>query len=328
MKGNGVRGGEKMILDFFSNEKRQIFVVGYGSQGSAWSRILKADGWEVSLYLSSRERSFQQALRDGFQPRLLEELPGDLVSHGSKKSLGLVAFLCPDQVIGSVYRDYLSSVPTDLCLVLAHGYAVYAGELMCSRTNHYLALLAPKAIGPKLLKAGLKSKRGHASAGHELAAALCVPEGVESHVMDLALSLGFRTEKLIRTSFEKEAVADLISEQGLLCGGIFTLLKWTVEAMRKAGVSEALIREECLTELELIASLIRERGPASTFEKISDAAKAGTIAMGQVFDDSNLRPLFEKQVDEVISHRFVDYLRSKSWEKKAKEYQENLREIL
>ncbi len=80
-----------------------------------------------------------------------------------------------------------------------------------------MRLLAPKAIGPELRRAFAKGRP------HDLKAATTdLREAPE--LAALAAGLGFATENLIACTPEMEAVGDLISEQMLLCGGLFTLV--------------------------------------------------------------------------------------------------------
>lgn len=251
------------------------------------------------------------------EPKALSALTTELAHFTSP---ALVAFLCPDAVIGSIYHEVLAQVAAPMTLILAHGYAVYAGDLKPARPEHELALFAPKAIGPKIW-ALFQEARGDT---HRLVAGFHASPERAPAVQAFAQAMGFAPGNLVPASFEQEAVGDMISEQGLLCGGVFTLMEWTLEAMRAAGIPERLIREECLTELELIAGLLRERGPATTFRAISQAAQAGTIAMQQALERSDARVHFDRQLKEVVDRRFAEYFRSGKWQPQAQEFTRRL----
>src|SRR5688572_26048760 len=110
--------------------QKHAILLGFGSQGSAWAECLKASGWMVDVYLprasSGPESSWSRAESLGFKPRLMSELPKGF----SRNEPALICALTPDHLIGGIYRDYLAPLKdTPLTLVLAHGYAVYAGEL-------------------------------------------------------------------------------------------------------------------------------------------------------------------------------------------------------
>lgn len=289
---------------------RVLDLIGFGSQGSAWAQCLRSSDWRVRVWLPQHSATFENARELGFEPRLLNEFQTVATAEKSDAPI-LVAALTPDHLIGRLYEEVISSVARPLTLVIAHGYTVYADDLKLARAEHEVALLAPKAIGPKLLSAY------HAFRPHTLVAGLSVSPSREAALLELAHGLGFRTDHLVRTTFEKEAVGDLISEQGLLCGGVLTLLEWTMNAMANAGCPDALIREECLTELELIAGMLRERGPASTFKKISQAAQCGVVAMQERLESSNAKAAFDEQVQDVVSKRFLATMRGEEWKVKA-----------
>jgi ketol-acid reductoisomerase len=291
-----------------------IHLVGFGSQSRAWAQCLRTSGWRVHIYLARSESpSFQAALELGFEPALLMDLRARLEKREPSHA-ALVAMLCPDSSIGVIYDDVLAPLETGLTVILAHGYAVYAGDLKSHKPQHEIALLAPKAIGPKIWSLFQETPRGEY---HRLVAGYHASAEREADVRAMAEAMGFALERLVQASFEQEAIGDLLSEQGLLCGGLFTLMEWTMETMRKAGVPPALIHEECITELELIAGLLRERGPATTSKTISQAAQCGTVAMQTRLEQSNAREHFQAQLDEVISKRFVDEFREGSWKRKA-----------
>jgi ketol-acid reductoisomerase len=292
-----------------------LYLIGFGSQAQAWAQCLRASGWSTQIYLSRPEgKSAIKARELGFthiHPLSdLAELPSD----------ALVAFLCPDTEIGPVYRDHLAGLDRPLTLLLAHGYAVYAKELAPARPSHELALFAPKAIGPKIW-ALYQEARGDF---HRLVAGFSASSERAPQVTAMGRALGFARERMVTATFEQEAIGDLLSEQGLLCGGVFTLLEWTLEAMKKAGVPEALMREECLTELELIAGLLRERGPADTYKAISQAAQAGTVAMQDALTKSGARSHFDAQLAQVLDRRFARYFSAGEWKPQARELTQRL----
>lgn len=302
-----------------------IHIVGFGSQGSAWAQCLRASGWNVQVYLTHLggspnrppSKSYEAAEKLGFKPHPLKDLPLHL-SPGEKPHW--VAMLCPDGVIAPVYRDFLQSSPADIRLILAHGYVVYANELNLAGPHHRVTLLAPKAIGPKLLE----NFQNSFPAPHRLAAAFWAAPADQEALSQIARALGFAQDSLINASFEQEAIGDLISEQGLLCGGVFNLLELTMNTMQKAGIPEALIREECITELELIAGLIRERGVCQSFKAISQAAQCGTASMAEKLDAAGIQEIFETQATFVQNREFVGYFRSQKWQDRIHQFTERL----
>jgi ketol-acid reductoisomerase len=94
--------------------------------------------------------------------------------------------------------------------------------------------------------------------------------------------------------------------------------------MAQAGIPDALIREECLTELELIAGLIRERGPSQTFQAISQAAQCGALGMKTVFESSDLKERFQSQLSKIQTGEFAKHFQSSEWQSQAKDFTNSL----
>ncbi|MFZ9595044.1 MAG: hypothetical protein ACO3A2_03100 [Bdellovibrionia bacterium] len=106
----------------------------------------------------------------------------------------------------------------------------------------------------------------------------------------------------------------------MLCGGIFNLLLETFQAMDSAGIPRALIWEECVTELELIAGLIRSQGLSKSFQAISQAAQCGTLSMGESLQKAGLRDLFQSQAQWIREGGFAEFFKSGEWKGKAQEF--------
>ncbi|MGK5083691.1 hypothetical protein WDW37_10340 [Bdellovibrionota bacterium FG-1] len=313
---------------------KTLCIVGFGSQAQAWTRCLLDEGeTQVQVYLARQNGpSFQAAQELGIAARSVQNLGPDLLALQTQNPTepALVALLCPDSVIGSVYHEVLAPLSLPLTIVLAHGYAIYAGDLKPSRPEHQIALFAPKAIGPKIWALFQQAKAESSptkTSFHRLVAGFYASAERAPQVRELARLLRFAPERLVPASFEKEAIGDLLSEQGLLCGGVFTLLEWTIEAMTRAEIPAGLIREECLTELELIAGLLRERGPAATFGAISQAAQCGAVAMRARLEASGVRAHFDAQLSEVLDRRFIERFRGETWKAQADAFQQKLLEL-
>ncbi|GEM_PF-2001366 len=284
-----------------------IHLVGRGSQGRAWDECLRRTGRQVLVYHRGNSAS----------------LPSGLSSR-SRDQVQIVVLACADDAIASVYNEHLRSVDAPLLCVLLHGFAVYSGSLpkTALASNHALALLAPKAIGPELRTEFFE----HFPHPHDLKAALhleanseLLRETFREALSTLARDLGFATHNLIPATFEKETVGDLISEQGLLCGGVFTLLDATLERMMDAGVPPRLAREECFKELELIAKMLTSKGFSPTFQAISAAAKAGTVRMRELLEKFPARSAIHQASQEILNKEFVTFFENNRWKPLAAE---------
>ena len=318
----------------FEGFNKFINIVGYGSQGQAWVHNLSSSGWNVHLYLREAGKSFALAKQSGFNPRSLSELSGALESaapngtaaSGAEMKVGaqIIALLCPDEEISKIYDEHLAKIDAPLIIVIAHGFAVASGALKMRDDLHQVVLLAPKAIGPKLIQ---KYKEAPHHSHTLLGAVSASSESGKIALLQVAQGLGFQEQNLVWTDFEKETTGDLISEQILLCGGVFNLMAWAIEEMRDAGIPERLIRQECLTELELVAGLIEEKGMAAAFEKISSAAQYGTLEVKKILDQSGLKNMFSEQVQKIRSGEFAKSFLSADWKEQHSSYIRNMRNL-
>ena len=290
--------------------KKLIHVIGYGSQGSAWAKCLRDSGWDVRVYLlRSDSESARRAKGDAFNVLPVFVLPAVLAHLKLENDEShLVAMLCPDLAIAPLYQEVLSPLQLPITLILAHGFAVYAKQLRLSQTQHELALLAPKAIGPKLRAEFVRAQT------HELVAAFYSEPLRQKQVEAVAGGLGFHTKNLVHASFDQEAIGDLISEQILLCGGVFTLLEQARLNMKRVGVPERLIKEECLTELALIADLIKTKGVVGTMNSISEAAQAGASLFYSRALKQGVSELCANVTDAILSRDFVREYETGQWQ--------------
>ena len=290
-------------------EAQKTFLqVGFGGQGEAWAQCLRDSGANVEIFFTGTEKTYSKAKQQRFSVAMLSELGASIERLFTLTTEPVpVLLLCPDDQIGSVYQEFLANLKIPLNLVIAHGYSVYSGALK-PKLEHRLHLFAPKAIGPKIREAYESSRF------HSLKVAICKSNSPTSSDFISGLSdlLGFNSENRIETDFETETIGDLISEQLLLCGGLFTLLETTVEAMESAGIPKALIQEECYSELKLVVDMIESYGLAHTLGKISNAAKAGAG-----ITRSRLKPLLKDlakdTVDGILTKRFDDEYREGKW---------------
>ncbi len=271
-----------------------FFSIGFGGQGQAWFPSLQEAGLNCSLVLREDGPSFQKAIKAGFSPISVEKFEGAL------KNKSICLMLIPDRSIGAFYEKHLAPrTDLELHIVLATGFADWSGELK-PRPGHFVHMLGPKAIGPELRRAIVEQKPTH-----NLKAAVTEHSLKESFFQKVLSALGYAQSNLIPCTFEQEAVGDLISEQLLLCGGIFTLYEQTVTAMKAAGIPDALIQEECGTELVLIAKMIAEKGLDKTREAISDTAKQGARITCDALLKSDLPRVLQARVQAIRSKNFV-----------------------
>lgn len=279
-----------------------FFQVGYGGQGKAWYPSFIEAGLHPKLVLNSNGPSHKLAADQGYAPITPEELTNQLVDGST------IILLLPDRKISEFYKKYIQPSSAKVDLVMATGYAIYSKELTPA-PQHQVHMFAPKAIGPKLREEILNAVEHESQKKtHKLKAAVSPSVKTNSNMALVQKALKFHTDCLVEVSFEQEAVGDLISEQLLLCGGLFKLFETTTQEMRKVGIPDSLIQEECGTELVLIATMLRDHGLEKTREAISDTAKQGAKLMMKELVAGGIDSVLSKRVEKIINKEFVKEL--------------------
>lgn len=275
---------------------RELYIIGYGSQASAWAQNLRDSGVEVQIFLRNLDsKGAKESVSNGFAPIPLENL--SQVLQKNSNSTGPIALLCSDSAIPEVYDRYISPSLRPLQLVLAHGLCIYNGSLKPRTHDHEIFLFAPKSIGPELRKAFLTRDKNKP---HSLVAAIHAPKPTRlSLILELGQAMGFNRDNLIECHPRLEAMADLLSEQWVLCGTLFSQIQWTMEEMRKFGVPERLIHTECIEELGLIASMLKANGVEGTISRISQTAKEGAAMTKEKLIKAGIPELIRASASEL-----------------------------
>lgn len=251
-----------------------IILVGFGSQARAWA-----------LNLRDSKQAIKVALRTGSPARDLAVSMGfdciDLETESLKKYT-LFLMLIPDDKHQDFFDKNKSFLKPGAHFIYAHGFSVSKDRLheKYSQFNH--SLLAPKAIASDVrFQYETKGKIG--------AAYFAQNEENENTLKTLAKNLGFTA--LYKSHFDEECMADLFSEQSILCSLIpYASLK-SYNLLRKNGVSAEIAFMECFLELKSITSAFVTLGPQAFFKLISPNALIGSqkgreMLLNQSFDES------------------------------------------
>jgi ketol-acid reductoisomerase len=97
--------------------------------------------------------------------------------------------------------------------------------------------------------------------------------------------------------------------------------------MKKANIPDQLIAEECFTELELIASLLKQKKGLETFLKISKAAQIGTVKFNQALLKSGMKEHFAQMAQDVVSKKFAKEFLSGQFEQDHRHFITELRSV-
>lgn len=281
-------------LDLSILSRKQIVIVGYGSQGRAQALNLR-DGGYSPLVAVREGRSYQRAVADGFRPEPVGEAVG---------KADVVMLLTPDETHSEVCaRSVVPNARKDMFLGFATGFAVHFGMVdLPDWLRVFLA--APKGPGHVL--------RAKFEAGGGIPALVASLKGDREEIEVAAAyagAIGCGRAGVVRTTFREEAVADLFGEQCVLVGGMVELMKSAFEVLVKRGFTPEVAYIECVSEVEYMASLISRVGIAGLGANISSTAFFGGATRGPRVVDGAVRARLESMLAEIEDGSFLKEFR-------------------
>jgi len=249
-----------------------IVLVGFGSQAKAWA-----------LNLRDSKVSFKVALNPNSKSKAIAEAMGfECIELESQNLINFSTFLMlfPDDKQISFFEKNLPYLKAKSHFIYAHGFSLSKDRLHEKFSQFSHSLLAPKAIASDVrFQYETKGKIGAASYAPD---STC-----EEELKNLAAKLGFTA--LYKSHFEEECMADLFSEQTLLCSLIPYVSLKSYNLLRKNGISAEVAFMECFLELKSISQAFVNLGPQGFFNLISPNALIGSqkgrnMLLGESFD--------------------------------------------
>jgi ketol-acid reductoisomerase len=249
-----------------------IVLVGFGSQAKAWA-----------LNLRDSKVSFKVALNPNSKSKSIAETMGfECIELESQNLLNFSTFLMlfPDDKQIGFFEKNLPSLKTNSHFIYAHGFSLSKDRLHEKYSQFSHSLLAPKAIASDV--------RFQYETKGKIGAAFYAPDTTcEDELKNLAAKLGFTA--LYKSHFEEECMADLFSEQTLLCSLIPYVSLKSYNLLRKNGISAEVAFMECFLELKSISQAFVNLGPQGFFNLISPNALIGSqkgrnMLLGESFD--------------------------------------------
>ncbi len=255
--------------------KKQITIIGYGSQGQAFALNLRDSGCNVQVALRDNSPSRQQVLA--------ERLP--LRSLASVGKSDVIVFAIPDHEQPDFYRAHFPAADrSNRLLVFLHGLNIHFGNIVPS-TGYDVVLLAPHGPGKDLRERYVK--------GSGLSCFLAVAQDASGKALPAGLSLaaaiGADKAGIHETTFEHETLGDLFGEQTLLVGGLAGLTTAVFETMIQNGIPAENAYLETVYQLRMLASMVEEYGPAGMIERVSKTAAYGSLESMQIVFDRQFR---------------------------------------
>jgi len=277
-----------------------IAVLGFGSQGRAIALNLRDSGYDVIVGLRSRSKGRARARKEGIAQ----------ITTAAKavKASGTIVFALPDQAHSAVYtEDVAANLNQGSTLVFLHGMSVHFG-LVKPPADSDVILVAPHGPGQTL--------REKYSTTRDISAFLAVHQDKSgkawTRAREFAKGVGLDTKRLVKTTFEHEAIGDIFGEQVVLCGGLTALIKNGYDVLVEKGLPPENAYLEVAYQLDLIVDLIKNYGISGMYERISIAAQYGSAESGPKIVDKSTKKRTEKIYQDVASGRFARRLNALS----------------
>src|SRR5690606_35692270 len=270
--------------------RRQVAVLGYGSQGHAHSQNLRDRGVEVRVGVRPGP-SARQAAADGF----VTGEPAEVAAWAD-----VIVMLVPDERQPEVYAAIAPELKPGKALVFAHGFNVHFGQVV-PPADVDVFMVAPKAPGHRfreLVAAGMGVPGLVAAYTAATCSACCLAAAY-------AWELGCTRAGAIVTTFREESETDLFGGQAVLCGGISELIKAGFETLVEAGYQPEVAYFECLHEMKLIVDLMYEGGIGKMYWSVSDTAEYGGYTRGPRVITDETKQAMRKILEQVKDGSFV-----------------------
>lgn len=270
---------------------RKVAVIGYGSQGHAHANNLKESGVDVVV-----------GLREGSGSRTKAEQAGLAVADvkAAAAQADVVMMLCPDELMGGIYKEIEDDLKPGATLAFAHGFNIHFGYIE-PRADLDVIMIAPKGPG-HLVRSTFEG-----GAGVPCLIAISRDSTGEAHAISLAYASGIGGGRagIIETTFKEETETDLFGEQAVLCGGATSLVQAGFETLVEAGYAPEMAYFECLHELKLIVDLMYEGGIADMRYSISNTAEFGDLTRGPRVVNEQTKAEMKKILAEIQSGAFA-----------------------
>jgi len=273
-------------------KRKQVAIIGYGSQGHAHANNLKDSGAKVTVGLRKDGASWNKAKKAGIAVKEVAE---------AVKGADFVMILLPDEHHADVYKQEIEpNLKKGATLAFAHGFNVHFQQVE-PRADLDVVMIAPKGPGHLV--------RSTYTQGGGVPALIAVYQNASKKARDVALSyaaaIGAARAGVIETTFREECETDLFGEQVVLCGGLSALIQAGFETLVEAGYAPEMAYFECLHEVKLIVDLIYEGGIANMRYSVSNTAEYGDFTRGPRIVTEQTKAEMRKILAEIQTGQFA-----------------------
>ncbi|MGQ0659095.1 MAG: ketol-acid reductoisomerase [Chromatiales bacterium] len=273
-------------------KKKQVAIIGYGSQGHAHANNLKESGVNVVVALRPGSASAVKAQNAGITVKPVEE---------AVTGADVVMVLAPDEQQRDLYaRQIGPNIKKGAALAFAHGFNIHFQQIV-PREDLDVFMVAPKGPGHLVRSTYLQ--------GGGVPSLIAVFQDTSGMAKQIALSYasanGGGRAGIIETTFREETETDLFGEQTVLCGGITALVQAGFETLVEAGYAPEMAYFECLHELKLIVDLMYEGGIADMRYSISNTAEYGDYTRGPRVIGEQAKKVMREILEEIQTGQFA-----------------------
>ncbi|MBI2518794.1 MAG: hypothetical protein HYV97_00170 [Bdellovibrio sp.] len=275
--------------------QKRLFILGLGSQGKAWAQNWRDQKLTFKILFREKSNSLQAAQK--------LDLPIMFLQEWHPQPNDIFVMLIPDHTHEEMLKFFAQlAEDVPLTFIYAHGvsYTQHAWKTVYPNWSHLL--LAPKAIASEV-RANYLSREPlaavYSTEGHNLQDA----KTAETLLLFLAKELGIN-QGPFKSTFREETLADLFSEQALLCSLLPYGARIVFEKMVERGISREVAYLECWREVKLIADAMIKFGPDNFHRLISPNALYGGEKARHIIFDKSFHHKLDTLADDIWSGEF------------------------
>ncbi len=269
----------------------KIIIMGYGNQARAWAENLFDSGLNVHILLRN-ESSTRSKIPSKFK---LLDWQSPMQGHP-------IALLVPDHEIARALSHIAEYIPQGTTLFYAHGFALHEEKLNEKFPQFHHVLLAPKAIGTEVRATYLEKRALGGVYSVDLVEA-SEQNKIQTLTLAVSAALGI-TMGPYPCRVQEEMIADLFSEQAVLCSLIPESCRMAFNLLIERGIPPELAFFELWHEVGLIVKVMVDRGPVAFFDLISPNALIGSEKGRKLLVDSDLENKMRSLLSEIESGAF------------------------
>ncbi len=272
-----------------------ITIIGFGNQAKAWAQNLKDSGYPVSIAIRENSNSLKDAEK--------YHLPIKIIGSQEFYDSSIFALLIPDENHFEFLKEHSEKMSPNSTVIYAHGFSMVKNKLFEHFPGMNHLLFAPKAIATELrAQFILKGKLGAVYSTE-----YCTDQTLhqsQNIINQLSLGLGINLGPF-HTSFRNEMIADLFSEQGILCSLIPYVAHEMVRSLVAIGIEPEVAYLECWHELKLIINAMIESGPKRFFDLISPNALVGSEKGKNLLINDSFKNKLSDLLSDISNEKFL-----------------------